>query len=1494
MDNKYHPQIILAAPTSSHHHHHHNNNNNNTSHFLSGTKSCHAIWNYQQARFEPCFLPIISILPGFVATFVLILRVLRPAIRRRPLWLRNFVEEEDEKPLASPNSEGKTRLRIWLISLLSLCAFGLTLDFIMLLWPSEMNLIALLPTISWATVILLVLVDKPAAAPMNCLTILLSIAITQLVVQLNDVHAPVGRDLPGMLSTISCLGAIGLILNQPLRDPYLPSADISAPFAVPSSKLRSPEDKLTPWQFMTVSWMSPLMSVGSKRKLEDEDVWSLAREFQHSELHSRFRDLKGSVVVRLLKANGLDLIIITLLALIESATRFASPTLLQLILRAMEDEATPMRAAVVYAFIALILRLIKLQAQIFSTWYGRRCYERSRGEMITMLHEKVLARKIVGANPKAEVKKDDDQDAAKSDTKKSAEERKKEKEEKEKQPASIGKILNLMKSDVYEVSQRFWSFESFVTTPLDLVLSVVLVWRLIGWPALFGVITVVIAQILNIGVTRILLRWERVRRTATDKRLQKSSQFVEAIRHLRWYGWQEHWLKEILDARQEELRQRVKTRSLGTLISFINVLASYLFPVVAFYAYTAWAHLPLRIDIAFPALQLFQYLEWNLRDIPDQIIILLHARIAMRRIEGFMNEPDRDDDESKMVLGGADTQLEVVDGSFSWPGKEDHVLKNINVKFERGLNVILGEVGSGKTALLEALLGEMDTSEGKVMKPDTMFGYCVQSPWLQSMSIRDNILFSAPFVESRYKDVLEACQLNPDLESFKDGDRSLIGENGIGLSGGQRARVALARAVYSYATILLLDDPLSALDHQTADLIVKRCFQGPLMEGRTLVLVTHRVDLVQDHAQQLIEIKAGQARKLDQSTGLAELSRILSHESSNDQKPKEEDGEEKKVDKFIEDENRVHGGVKLRVYWEYIKAGKLKYWALSTIVMVIAKFFGIYEGYFLKEWGEAYDRPLSIFHSITTTSARTLVSRFFNQFPNPEADVMPWLWAFFALAMARSIIYLISYTVSIVITYSAGRTMFQDIMQRVSHATFRFYDVTPIGRLMNRLTSDIGTVDGGINHQLRAITFYLITWLGSVLVIASVTPIFLAFSIVLSLSFVYIFHLFLPTSQSLRRLEMVSLSPLMSNFGNLLTGLTTVRAFRSQSRFQSTVITTVDSFQKQDHFFWSLQMWLTFRFDTLSALSTFLLTLLALSTGVSPGLTAFVLAAASLYVMATHGLCKLYGNLQMDFVSVERIVELLHLDQEPPGTLLPPAAWPPQNADIEFHNVTLRYAPHLPPALQNINLTIPAGKTTALLGRTGSGKSTLALSLLATLVPETGSITIGGIDLAEVDKTTLRSRITFLAQDPVLFPGSIHMNLDPLLSHPASEIASILDTVCPAQNFTPETMVTAGGGNLSQGQRQLVGLCRAVLRRSSVLIMDEATASVDAETAREVQRVLRGELRGATVLVIAHRVEAVGGVEGWVRLEGGKVVGEGIVEGEGGLVGRSSGRGRGN
>lgn len=637
-----------------------------------------------------------------------------------------------------------------------------------------------------------------------------------------------------------------------------------------------------------------------------------------------------------------------------------------------------------------------------------------------------------------------------------------------------------------------------------------------GWASIIGVSAVIVSQLANAAISKVLIGWEKRRRASTDKRLTITAQVVESIRHLRYYGWQDSWVHDIMDQRQKELGLRVITSVWNILISFNSSLANGLFPVLAFFAYTSWAGQELTVDVAFPALQLFAMLENNLRDLPGLVAVFINANVAMARIESFMREPDKED-VSLADLRAAHDGLELAAASFAWPGHTQPVLREVSVTFKKGLNVIFGRVGAGKSALLQALLGELDLLGGHASYSKSSIAYCGQVPWLESMSIRDNILFAADFNAERYYQTLEACALNVDLAGFEHGDLSNIGENGVGLSGGQKARVALARAIYSDSRILLLDDPISALDHQTAEHVVHYGLQGSLMDGRTVILVTHRVNLCAEIADQLLELEDGALSV--KPTSKPSTAPPAANEGNSDHdgltKPPPVDLREEEVagqvsppEAFLETEHKATGDVKAHVYWQYIKAGSYSWWSALIVVLIIFRLVDISKTWLLKQWGEAYKE----------TSTSSLLDSVLH-LPPPQENVKPWLVCFAAIILFQSGMYLISRATMLVIVYGAGKRMFEDVIQRITHATFRFYDVTPVGRLMNRLTGDINTVDGNISEQFQQIAFLLIAWGGSVAVIATITPVFFVFALGMTVCFMLTFRRFLPASQMLRRLE---------------------------------------------------------------------------------------------------------------------------------------------------------------------------------------------------------------------------------------------------------------------------------------------------------------------------------------------------------------------------------------
>jgi ABC-type multidrug transport system fused ATPase/permease subunit len=481
----------------------------------------------------------------------------------------------------------------------------------------------------------------------------------------------------------------------------------------------------------------------------------------------------------------------------------------------MESATRRKKAALTYALLLWIARLISAQTSMLALWYGRRCYERSKGEMVTAMYEKTLSRKII-----VSLEKHDGTEAppghvpnvtasetpskpqanavnASSGSANGAADKHKESRAKKlelfkdlffgrkqattqaKGPATTGQVLNLVRSDAFEIAQRFLEIERLVKTPFGIVFAVWLIWILLGPSCLLAILVVVVAHVLNGFIARSQVRWRRRKKEATDARLQVNSQYIDIIRHLRWYGWHETWLAQVMAARERELNIRLVSMFLNIVVYFISVSANSIFPVAAFFAYTALAGKPLRIDLIFPALQLFGNLQGRLREIPHLIATLVNAYVAMGRIEDFMKEPEKPDMRGSASNTSPLTKaifLKLNSCSFAWPGTSAPILRDVSLVIEQGLTVVYGKIGSGKTALLQGLLGEMDQLSGEADIPNEVIGYCSQTPWLQSTSIRDNILFFSQYEKERYEEILDACELRPDLANFKDGDRTRIGE----------------------------------------------------------------------------------------------------------------------------------------------------------------------------------------------------------------------------------------------------------------------------------------------------------------------------------------------------------------------------------------------------------------------------------------------------------------------------------------------------------------------------------------------------------------------------------------------------------------------------------------------------------------------------------------------------------------------------------------------
>lgn len=909
-------------------------------------------------------------------------------------------------------------------------------------------------------------------------------------------------------------------------------------------------------------------------------------------------------------------------------------------------------------------------------------------------------------------------------------------------------------------------------------------------------------------------------------------------------------------------------------------------------------------------------------------------------------------------------------------------LKDINVLFPEGeLSVVTGPTASGKTALLMAVLGELTVTSGRLIlskQPTKLvpsatsergplfqsISYAAQAPWLRHQSIKDNILFGSPFEEERYKEVVECCALRPDLEVLEDGDETEIGARGVSLSGGQKARVALARAVYARTKYVLLDDPLSAVDSHTSRLLFEKLLCGPLLKGRTVILVTHHVELVLPGTYYVVRMLDG---RIDTQGTVADLRSLgilddIKHDSTveaiqQEQEQVEDEKEavetaledagktRKKPRQLVKDEHREVGGVKWSVYKTYLKASSYYIWVFLACIVVVSQVTSVFEKFWIKKWGEAYGPEGGVaaayFHlHITATAHPELLldsgghhqvflgphvqgttANISINLPDANKHPLFYVGVYAAIGLATAALMLTSITAQYVAALWASRNLFKRLLEKVVRATMRWHDVTPQGRMLNRFGKDIETIDSSLAGTLQNVNSSLATFFGAVLTITFIFPWFLVPAIIFGFVYRELALGYLHTGRDLRRMESNSKSPIFSDFGEVLEGIVTVRAFSAEQRFLNNLHQKVDVTTKMWYNFWMTNRWLLLNYDALGALAILTTTLFALSGYVKAGTAGLCITSAMSFTTSIYWACRFWTALELDLNSVERVVEYLDLPQEPPAIIesnRPPAYWPSNtsnNALIAVKNLSVRYAPELPPVLHDVSFSLKAGERVGLLGRTGSGKSTLAMSILRFADPSAGRIMIDGIDISTIGLYDLRSRLTFIPQDATLFSGTLRQNLDPFDEHDDKECLDALfrvqlinqsslnsqqpsreasrassihnvereDTIAgsvaseTATNVDSEsalklsTMVSAGGSNFSQGQRQLIAMARALLRRSSIIVLDEATSSIDFATDAKIQATIREEFTNSLLLTVAHRLRTVIDYDRLIVLDNGKI-----------------------
>ncbi|XP_063443624.1 multidrug resistance-associated protein 1-like isoform X2 [Mytilus trossulus] len=1107
--------------------------------------------------------------------------------------------------------------------------------------------------------------------------------------------------------------------------------------------------------------------------------------------------------------------------------------------------------------------------------------------------------------------------------------------------ATVGEIVNLMAVDAQRFMDLMTYFHTIWSGPFQIALSLYFLWQTLGPSILAGFGVMVLLIPINAVIAKKSRDLQMKQMRLKDSRIKLMNEVLNGIKVLKLYAWEPSFEKQILDIRNKELVVLRRMAYLNAVVSFTWTTAPFLVSLVTFAVYVMID--PgniLDADKAFVSLSLFNILRFPLSMLPQVISMLVQASVSLKRIQTFLNNDELDYSAFSRDIN-AKHAITIEKGVFSWEKDSTATLKEMSIEIPDGsLVAVVGQVGCGKSSLLSAILGEMDTISGKVNVKGSM-AYVAQQAWIQNTTLQNNILFGKNLNQSEYDKVVDGTALRPDLEILPGGDQTEIGEKGINLSGGQKQRVSLARAVYQDADVYLLDDPLSAVDSHVGKHIFDEVL-GPngLLRNKTRILVTHgisflsKVDIIitlvdgkisemgsysdlishagafaeflknylneelkiedlEDEIEDL-QIAEDMVNKLEnvmddnktkllkqQVSVLSQRTRTESEMSegqksdtlstswkgshgaltskmapkkqksviaadTENEKLKKQVKEKKKEDKLIQAEGVETGKVKLNVFMAYLRSVGLLLSMLIIFFYILYNAASIYSNIWLAEWSND-----------NTTAVN-------GTYDTDQRDLRLGIYGL--IGIIQGIFTLLAGICLAVGSNMATSKLHRSLLLGVFRSPMCFFDTTPLGRIINRFSKDVDAIDIQVPEMFKNWFLCFVNVLGAMIVITMGTPLFIIALIPMGVLYFFVMRFYVATSRQLKRLESVSRSPIYSHFGETITGVTTIRAYQQQLRFIAESEERVD--ENNICYFPSViaNRWLAIRLEFVGNCIVFFACLFAVvgRDTLTAGIVGLSISYALNVTQTLNWLVRMTTELETNIVAVERVKEYTETPTEAAWEIedkKPASSWPDKGC-VEFNDYGVRYREGLDLVLKGISCKIDPTEKIGIVGRTGAGKSSLTLALFRILEKSQGNIIIDGIDISTIGLHDLRAKITIIPQDPVLFSGSLRMNIDPFSSYTDEDLWKALEHA-HLKTFVsnlPEGLqheCSEGGENLSVGQRQLVCLARALLRKTKILVLDEATAAVDLETDDLIQNTIRTEFSDCTILTIAHRLNTI-------------------------------------
>lgn len=1177
--------------------------------------------------------------------------------------------------------------------------------------------------------------------------------------------------------------------------------------------------------------------------------------------------------------------------LLQDLLSFVSPQLLKLMIGFVGDKSIHTWQGYLYAVLLLVVAILQ---SLFLQQYFQRCFVLGM-KVRTAIMASVYKKALVVSN---ETRKE----------------------------STVGETVNLISAD----AQRFNDVTNFIhllwSCPLQIALAIVFLWMELGPSVLAGLAVMVLMVPINALLATKSRKLQIKNMKFKDNRLKIMNEILNGIKILKLYAWEPSFQMQVEDIREKELRVMKRFAYLSSVSTFIFSCAPALVSLATFAVFVGVSQENiLTAEKAFTSISLFNILRFPLAMLPMLIAAIVQTTVSKKRLEKFLGGEDLDNDIVRHDPS-FDTAVSINDGSFAWEKEAEPLLKNVSLDIKPGrLVAVVGAVGSGKSSLISAILGEMHSTKGFVNIKGSL-AFVPQQAWIQNATLRDNILFGSPHEENKLQEVIQACALGPDLELLAAGDLTEIGEKGINLSGGQKQRVSLARAAYSQADIYLLDDPLSAVDSHVGKHLFEHVIgRNGLLKDKTRILVTHGVsflpyvdeivvlvdgvvsevgsysslraskgafsEFLDTYAKEQSNQSHSETEKEDADVDLIPdsediqpdspledtISVTLKRENSirrsqrkgsvrlrkqNSIKRTENASEAKKGQKLIEKEAMETGRVKFSVYLQYLQAMGWGYSIMVFVVYFIQNVAFIGSNVWLSDWTNEAEKYANISEP----------------YPNWKRDLR--IGVFGALGVAQGVFVFLGTLLLANASINASRILHSRLLNNILRVPMLFFDTTPIGRVVNRFAKDIFTVDEAIPQSFRSWILCLLGVLGTLFVVCLATPIFTAIIPPLAIFYFFVQRFYVATSRQLRRLDSVSRSPIYSHFSETVSGLSVIRAYGHQERFLKQNEITVDENLKSLYPWIVSNRWLAIRLEFVGNLVVFFSALFAVLSRntLDSGLVGLSVSYALNVTQTLNWLVRMTSELETNIVAVERVSEYSELENEAEwvADTRPPQEWP-EKGRLRFEDYKVRYRPELDLVLHGITCDINSTEKIGIVGRTGAGKSSLTNCLFRVIEAAEGRIFIDNVDISTIGLHDLRGRLTIIPQDPVLFSGSLRMNLDPFDKFSDEEIWKVLELSHLKEYVSGlqeglQYEVAEGGENLSVGQRQLLCLARALLRRTRILILDEATAAVDLETDDLIQTTIRKEFAHCTVLTIAHRLHSIMDCSRVMVLDAGKIV----------------------